>query len=233
LGAEVVAFDLSESLTRLSGAAVHESRLHLVQGDLMHPPFRECIFDTVYSQGVLHHTPDTRAAFRKAAELVKPGGFLSVWVYGRAGYFSEFASNPLREERAKISHFRRLAWLVVAIRHSLSDVLRVLTTRLPLPITYVFCHFLALLGAVPGVKFFTFSVHPLFRVRLIENFDWLTPPFQYHHTKEELSSWFQKAGFEVLKILPHGLVPKPGILGRKRLGDEGANFQRPPMGDGG
>jgi len=61
-------------------------------------------------------------------------------------------------------------------------------------------------------------VEPDFSVRWIENFDWLSPPFQWHHTKEELTRWFQESGFEVLKVLPHGLVPKPGVLGRRLRG---------------
>lgn len=216
LGATVVALDLSESLIRLAEAAPSTPRLHVVQGDLLKPPLKPGIFDIVYSQGVLHHTPDTREAFRRVAELVKPGGCLSVWVYGKAGRFADFKTNPLRDDRSWVGGHRRLAWLVVGARHAVSDALRVMTTRLPIRATYALSHLLAAAGAVPVLKYLTFSVHPDFKVRAIENFDWLSPPFQFHHTKEELLSWFTEAGFEVLKVLPHGLIPKPGVLGRKR-----------------
>lgn len=215
LGAEVVAVDLSESLLRLAERAGREPRLHVVQGNLLRPPLQEGLFDIVYSHGVLHHTADTHAAFNGVAALVKPKGLLSVWLYGKAGRFADFATNPLKKERAWIERHRRLAWFVVGLRHLFSDILRVFTTRLPVPVTYALCYPLTWLGALPGVKYLTFSVHPDFKVRLIENFDWVSPPFQYHHTKEELAAWYERAGFAVLKILPHGLVPKPGILGRK------------------
>ncbi len=84
-----------------------------------------------------------------------------------------------------------------------------------MPVVYALCYPLTWAGAVPGLKWLTYSVHPDFRVRLIENFDWLSPPFQSHHTKEELALWYGEEGFIPLKVLPHGLVPKPGILGRK------------------
>jgi SAM-dependent methyltransferase len=216
LGAEVVAADLSESWVRLLPAAREDARLHVVQGDLLKPPFRAGIFDLVYSHGVLHHTRDTREAFLAVAKLVKPEGLLSVWLYGKAGRFPEFATNPLRPDRAWVGRHRRLAWLVVGARQLISDSLRTLTTRLPLAAAYLLCFPLAALGALPLVKYLTFSVHPRFKVRLIENFDWLSPPFQFHHTKEELAAWSAQAGCDVLKVLPHGLVPKPGILGRKR-----------------
>ncbi len=215
-GAEVVALDLSESLDRLMQAARSDPHLHVVQGDLLRPPFKKDSFDMVYSHGVLHHTPDTRQAFRALAPLVKPGGLLSVWLYGKAGRFKDFATNPLRPGRGGIGRHRRLAWLIVAIRQLISDSLRFFTTRLPLAVTYALCYPLAALGAVPGLKYLTFSVETDFKVRLIEDFDWLSPPFQFHHTKEELSAWFVEAGYDILKVLPHGLVPKPGILGRRK-----------------
>jgi SAM-dependent methyltransferase len=215
LGAEVVALDLSESLRRLAAVAPKYPKLHVVQGDLLRPPLKAGVFDMAYSQGVLHHTSDTRAAFSEVAALVKPGGRLSVWLYGKAGTFSEFKTNPLREGRDGLRRHRRLAWLLVGVRHAFSDALRFFTTRLPMRLTYALCWPLAVLGAIPVLKYLTFSVHRDFMVRVIENFDWISPPFQYHHTKEELASWFDEAGFTILKVLPHGLVPKPGILGRK------------------
>ena len=215
LGAEVVALDLSESLLRLAEIAPSHPKLHVVQGDLLRPPLKAGAFDIVYSQGVLHHTADTKASFQRVAVLVKRGGALSVWLYGKAGRFAEFSTNPIRADRPWVASHRRLAWLVVAVRHAVSDLLRVFTTRLPLGVTYALCYPLALLGALPGLKYLTFSVHPRFTVRVLENFDWLSPPYQYHHTKEELAAWYREAGFDVLKVLPHGLVPKPGILGRK------------------
>ncbi|MEK7858406.1 MAG: methyltransferase domain-containing protein [Elusimicrobiota bacterium] len=214
-GAEVTACDLSDALLRLAEEAPRWPKLHVVQADLLAPPFKPKQFDIVYSHGVLHHTSDTRAAFKSVAALVKAGGLLNVWLYGKAGRFAEFSTNPLRSGRGWVAEHRRLAWLIVGLRHALSDLLRLFTTRLPVPLTYALCYPLTLLGIVPGLKYLTYSVHPDFKVRLIENFDWISPPFQYHHTKEELCRWFEEEGFEVQKVLPHGLVPKPGVLGKK------------------
>ena len=216
LGAEVVALDLSDSLLRLAEVAPKWPKLHVVQGNLLCPPLKPSQFDLVYSHGVLHHTSDTRAAFKRVAALVKPGGQLSVWLYGRAGRYADFATNPLKNESGFAARHRRLAWLIVGARHFVSDAVRAVTTRLPMRLSYALSFVLAALGAIPLVKYLTFSVHPGFMVRVIENFDWISPPYQWHHTKEELRRWFEEEGFEVLRVLPHGLVPKPGVLGRKR-----------------
>jgi SAM-dependent methyltransferase len=215
LGAEVVSVDMSESLQRVAALAKTQPKLHPVEADLLHPPFKKGIFDIAYSQGVLHHTADTQAAFKAVAALVKPRGLFSVWLYGKAGRFSDFASNPLKPGRDWIARHRRLAWWIVLVRHIISDVVRVFTTRMPVSVVYALCHPLTWLGVVPGLKWFTYSVDPRYQVRLIENFDWISPPYQWHHTKEELLRWYREEGFSVVNVLPHGLVPKPGVLGRK------------------
>lgn len=215
LGAEVVSLDLSDALTRLIPAMRGNPRLHVVQGDLLHPPLRPRSFDLVFSHGVIHHTADTKGAFDAIAGLVKQGGSLSVWVYGTPGPWSSFRSNPLRSARAWLRPLLPLVWAVVWVRQLISDSLRVLTTRLPVPVLYAMCWPLTVLGAVPLLKYLTYSVDPQFKVRLIENFDWLAPPFQTKHTKEEVRPWFEAAGFEVVSQLPHGVVPKVGFLGRR------------------
>jgi len=216
LGAEVVAFDLSESLLRLSEESRREPRLHLVQGDILRPPLRPGIFDVVYSLGVIHHTRSAREALHRLGALVKPGGLLTLWVYGRPGSWRSFSSNPLRGGREWTGRIRPLLWLVVWARMILSDCARLLTTRMSVPLLYALCRPLAALGAVPLLKYLTFSVHPDYRVRLQENFDWLSPPYQSKHTKEEVRAWFDAAGFEVIGQLSHGAVPKVGFAGRKR-----------------
>ena len=215
LGAEVVAFDLSESLLRLVDDARGSSRLHLVQGDLLAPPFRREIFDIVYSQGVLHHTASPRGAFERLAGLVKKDGFITAWVYGAPGSFESFSTNPLRADRQGLKRHLRLVWSIVWLRQALSDLVRVVTARLPESVLYALCYPLAGLGALPFVKYLTFSVEKRFRVRLAENFDWLAPPFQSKHTKEEVRAWLEGAGCRPLKQLAHGVVPKVGFLARK------------------
>ncbi len=46
-------------------------------------PFSDHSFDVVYSNGVLHHTPDTEAAVREIHRVLKPGGMAKVMLYYR------------------------------------------------------------------------------------------------------------------------------------------------------
>lgn len=46
-------------------------------------PFRSNTFDVVYSNGVLHHTPNTEAAIREIHRVLRPGGVAKVMLYHR------------------------------------------------------------------------------------------------------------------------------------------------------
>ena len=46
-------------------------------------PFPDGSFDVVYSNGVLHHTPDTAGAVREIHRVLRPGGIAKVMLYYR------------------------------------------------------------------------------------------------------------------------------------------------------
>jgi SAM-dependent methyltransferase len=48
--------------------------------------FPDNSFDIVYSHGVIHHTPDTRAAIREIHRVLRPGGQAVVMLYHRNSY---------------------------------------------------------------------------------------------------------------------------------------------------
>jgi SAM-dependent methyltransferase len=75
---------------------VERTRTHLglyglkpdaIQADAESLPFADGSFDIVFSNGVLHHTPDMRAAFGEALRVLKRGGEFWVTVYHRDSVF--------------------------------------------------------------------------------------------------------------------------------------------------
>lgn len=81
-GADAYGADMSVASEVAAENLKDRKNCTVVQADLFNLPFAQGAFDFVYSFGVLHHTPDAEAAFRKLVDYVKPGGRISVWVYG-------------------------------------------------------------------------------------------------------------------------------------------------------
>ena len=52
-------------------------------------PFRSEYFDLVYSNGVIHHTPDTSASVKEIYRVTRTGGQARVMVYHRNSYFAQ------------------------------------------------------------------------------------------------------------------------------------------------
>jgi glycosyltransferase involved in cell wall biosynthesis/SAM-dependent methyltransferase len=95
-GAEVWGVDLSSAIEVAAENLVRHPNCRLLQADLFRLPFGED-FDFIYSFGVLHHTPDPRAALHAVARHLRPGGRLAVWVYGRGvstGITSRWVPRP-------------------------------------------------------------------------------------------------------------------------------------------
>lgn len=84
-GARVVAVDLTRAAIALTRESLRIYGLHAALGvaDAETLPFPANTFDFVTSNGVLHHTPDTKAGFREALRVLKPGGRAMISVYYR------------------------------------------------------------------------------------------------------------------------------------------------------
>jgi ubiquinone/menaquinone biosynthesis C-methylase UbiE len=86
-GRKVIGTDITENSLKLARDFSEKNNLasEFVQMDLFNPSFPFESFDYVISNGVLHHTRDTREAFNSIARLVKPGGFILIGLYNTYG----------------------------------------------------------------------------------------------------------------------------------------------------
>lgn len=101
----VVGVDLAQTSLALGAAAARRfgiDRVAFVETDLHRPALRSGAFDVVFASGVLHHTPDPRAAFARLVRLARSGGTIVVGVY------NTLARLPLRLRRAaaRLTGFR-------------------------------------------------------------------------------------------------------------------------------
>jgi SAM-dependent methyltransferase len=78
----VVAIDLGQSAYVAFKNTRDQPNAHVVIGDLLSPPVKPC-FDLAFSVGVIHHLPNPEAGFQRLSSVVRPGGRVVVWVYGK------------------------------------------------------------------------------------------------------------------------------------------------------
>jgi ubiquinone/menaquinone biosynthesis C-methylase UbiE len=84
-GALCTGVDLTPRSVEISSLhfGLYDMRADFVLGDGERLPFADASFDVVYSNGVLHHTPDTARAVREHYRVLRPGGVAKVMLYHR------------------------------------------------------------------------------------------------------------------------------------------------------
>ncbi|HJU54795.1 MAG TPA: class I SAM-dependent methyltransferase [Pyrinomonadaceae bacterium] len=84
-GAVCTGVDLTPRSVEISSLhfGLYDLRADFVLADGERLPFADESFDVVYSNGVLHHTPDTSRAVRELHRVLRPGGIAKVMLYHR------------------------------------------------------------------------------------------------------------------------------------------------------
>lgn len=87
-GAKVTGVDLTPRSIETSRQhlSLYDERGDFAVADCERLPFDDASFDVVYSNGVLHHTPDTEGAVREIHRVLRPGGQARVMLYHRRSF---------------------------------------------------------------------------------------------------------------------------------------------------
>jgi SAM-dependent methyltransferase len=188
-GAAVIGMDFSEAARVAFERCRGISNVHIVQADLSLPPFRPRSFDLVWSEGVIHHTPNTARSFASLSRMVKPGGKLYVWIY------SDRVTTPYRLARKVL----RKPYLLP------SGALYALSWTLALP-----------LHALNKMReaFRLSRVKHRLSSTAYSFYDTLSPEYVHFHSQEEVLGWFARQDFDPVFFLSGG--PDIAACGTKR-----------------
>lgn len=169
---EIIALDISHVVNK----AFHENKsnlCHFIQASVLTLPLAECISDITYSHGVLHHTSDTKRAFKAIAKLTRPSGLLYVWLYGKKKGWNRVRFLFIRAARAIIS-------------------------RLPKNYQDVMIHVMASIHlAVRFVKRYLWMEKVQYKTMsqfLVGIRDKYTHLYAREHTENEVKKWFRETG---------------------------------------
>jgi SAM-dependent methyltransferase len=177
-GANVVGVDLSYAVEASHANFADRPNVFIAQADIGSLPFQDGTFDCIFSIGVLHHTPDTRAHFLRLVPLLKPGGTIAIWVYPREGDYIV---------RSEWIHF---------------------VNKIPPRMFYKWCRWFVpwaqarldnpWVGAVRRV--FPFPTEGLgIENDILDTFDGYSPRYHGIHSPEEVEEWFRAAGLDDIR----------------------------------
>ncbi len=123
--------DPSKAVVAAANLLKLKTNKRITQASVDNIPFANNSFDFVFSLGVLHHVPDTKAAVQKCVEKLKVGGHILLYLYYSL------------ENRG----------LLFKVLFHLSNSVRWVVSKLPSMIKIAVCNVLAILFYMPLVLF--------------------------------------------------------------------------------
>jgi SAM-dependent methyltransferase len=189
---DAIGIDLSEAVEAAYQNVRHLPNAHVIQADIYNLPFLSP-FDLAYSIGVLHHLPEPKLGFLELVQHVKPGGRISLWVYGKEGnrWIEKFVDPLRRHVTSRLPKFitRAVSLLIAlplyaALKLVYRPARRIAALQRKLPYADYLC-------AISGYSF-------------AENFwnvfDHLVAPTAFYLSRKEVEDWFAAAKLEQAEI---------------------------------
>lgn len=198
-----VGVDISHAIDIAKGRLGTLPNTHFVQADALDLPFADGTFDAVFSEGVLHHTPSTRAALLSAARVLRSGGEFSFYVYRKKGAAREFTDDYVREQLRGLSD--EAAWEVMRGFTRLAQALSAVDAEVDVPEAVPLLGIAA--GKLPVQRFVYWNFAKLywsdamsFEENVHVNFDWYRPVYAHRQTAGEVRAWCEAAGVDVTRF---------------------------------
>lgn len=206
--AKVYAIDLNLSVVQAGIDMIEKSggRIFPVVASLFKIPFADKSFDHVHSNGVLHHTFSTKAAFESIEKKVAEHGSIFIWLYAH--------EDPWE--------FHGMRGFLLKTFYLGTYMLRPILSRSPGFFRAMIMHAIALpyhfLVSKPRGKHqnwkYSNTVHGLR--------DMFTPRYAHRHGWNEVMTWYEQAGYSAIPHSPTAhervtgnRIGGVGLLGRK------------------
>ena len=198
--------------------STRSQNLHLIQADLGKLPFDEQFFDFISCDQVIHHTPDTRKSLAHLVRHLAPGGHIGIYIYKKKAPIREFCDDYIRQFTVGMPAEQCLE-ICAAITKFGRSLSRLASYRSTCRRTSPFLGIKA--GKYDFQRFIYWNVFKCYwndtmdwDSNVITNFDWYHPRHAHRHTPEEVRSWFDENGLDVV----HFDVVESGIsvIGHKR-----------------
>jgi SAM-dependent methyltransferase/uncharacterized protein YbaR (Trm112 family) len=215
---DVFALDISDAAFTTFENTQHLANCTVVQADLMEAPFADASFDFIIADGVLHHTPNTRAAVEALYKKVRPGGQFFFYVYRKMGAARVFTDDHIRQNFMPLSPEQcyQACEGITELGRELSRLNATIKLEKPIPVLGIPAgeHSVQRLLYYNFVKCFWNEAFD-YETNNMVNFDWYHPHNAWQHTDDEVKGWLSDLGvrqFQINDANPNGisvLLTKP------------------------
>lgn len=195
-----VGADISESIDVAQKQLSHINGTHFVQGDVLELPFSDNSFDTIFSEGVLHHTPSTERALKAVVPLLKQGGEILFYVYRKKGAIREFTDDYIRDVISDIPP--EDAWEMLRPLTKLGKALADLNVEIDVPEDIPYLGIKA--GRIDIQRLVYWNIAKMYwndEMTFEEahhiNFDWYHPRYAHRQTENQVRQWCDEAGLNI------------------------------------
>jgi len=199
---DVFAMDLSNAVDAAFENTIADDKIHVVQGDMFHLPFRSRSLDLIYSLWALPHTHNPPLAFQSMASFLKTGGTIIVYLYNSKRWFSYQCLALMRKITTRLPNpwVRALAFFIGTFDYHL----------LILPYRLTACW-----NALhKRVARFTPAHIKLYATRTFQTCytDWMDRlfyPYVHYYSQEDASRWLAQARLSdaaIVTLENYGLV---------------------------
>ena len=175
-------------------------RAAFLQADLQQLPLAPESVDLIFSEGVLHHTDDTRQALAAVIRHLKKGGRALFYVYRKKGPVREFTDELIRDRLQALKPEE--GWAAMMPLTKLGKLLGDLDLEIDVPEAIDVLQIPA--GRINLQRLFYWHVFKAYyrpEMTLDEmnhiNFDWYAPRNAHRHTPEEVRGWCAELGLTI------------------------------------
>ena len=207
--ARITGIDPSQAIFAANELIGNDEKVELVQASTDSIPFPDNYFDFGFSLGVLHHIPDTAKALNDCVKKIRPGGYFLLYLY------YSLDNKPY--------YFRIIFYL--------SNLIRLLVSKMPTRLKKVVCDFFAILIYMPFVGLCRFLKWirvperirrniPLqgyedqsFYVIRNDSLDRFGTPLEQRFSQKQINEMMEKAG--LTEIVFSKLIPYWHAVGKK------------------
>lgn len=194
---EVYAMDLSNSVDAAFENTILDQDIHVIQGDIFHPPFGKAYFDLVYSLWALPHTHDPPTGFHALVPCIRPTGSVVVYLYNSERWLSYRILGLMRQVTTKLPN---AAVRGIALALGLIDFALLIQ---PYNLLRRFTPVRALLEKITPSHVRLYASRS-FKTCYTDWMDRLFYPYVHYYSREEAAAWLRKENFAESSVLTLG-----------------------------